>query len=282
MIKTKNKNIHLPLVIIGYILFSLLIIETLISTIIPYGIILFSNPEVFYRSGSVNIITLVSGGLLPPLLSYIIGNNSVKTKSRLNHHFTGMLFGLLSFWIMLALIFGITIPPEFLQDHLIARIVLINTLPILGVVVVSTVLAVAHARGQYAKQDILEYKPFSVSLIIATLSLPIWFFIQNLAVNIVGVNTITPLVMIAISGSISFITLQKTKLSTYTKLAWAAVSTTILCISIYTIALVISLITRYQPEVSIIVSVDAITYGLAFLAWVFYWINQADSLLKNK
>ena len=82
MIKTKKKNIHAPLVITGYVLFALLVIATLASTTIPFGLLLF-NPKVMHVNVAVFLVAFTVGTLLPVVLGYIVGDHSIKTKNKL-------------------------------------------------------------------------------------------------------------------------------------------------------------------------------------------------------
>ncbi len=280
MTKTKKTNIHLPLVVTGYVMFSLLVIGTLISTTIPFGIILF-HPKVLHYNVAVMLIAFTVGALLPVLLGYVIGGHSVKTKSKLNHHFTGMLFGLLSYWIMILLSVFITLPAEFSQDNRNASLVIMNLLPSVGVAVIASILAVGHVRSRHAKKDIIGYRPFSALLMASIVGLSLWSLIQNVMTNSVSVYSFVPLVIVAVIGLVTYATLRKVELNKYDKVAWVAVSISVLFVAMFVspqfvFAISNYLLPRSTMETQILESVAA--YGFALAGWIVYWSKQVKAL----
>jgi len=280
MTKTKKTNIHLPLVVAGYILFSLLVIGTLVSTTIPFGILLF-NPRVLHFNVAVTLFALTVGAVLPVFTGYIIGDRSVKTKSKLSHHFTGILFGLLAYWIMILLGSFIAIPSEFLQDNRNARMIVMNLLPAVSVGVIATILSVAHVRSRYVKQDILMYRPFSISLIVSIVILPVLVLVQNVMINSIGVYSFVPLIIVAVSGVVSYVTLHKAKLSANNKVVWSAVSISLLFVAMYVSSQFSSSVLNYlipRPTMETQVLETALAFGLALVGWIVYWSRQVKAL----
>lgn len=280
MVKTKKKNIHLPLVVTGYVLFSLLVIATLISTTIPFGILLF-NPKVLHYNVSIILVAFTVGALLPVLLGYIIGDHSVKTKSKLSHHFTGMLFGLLSYWIMILLSVFIAIPSEFSQDNRNASLMIVNLLPSVGVAVIVSILAVAHVRSHHAKKEILRYRPFSALLVASIVMLPLWLLIQNVMINSVSIYSFVPLILVAVSGLVSYATLRKVKLNKYDKAVWSAVSVSVLFVAMFVLPQFVSAISNYllqTPTMEMQALVSGVGFVLALVGWSAYWFKQIRAL----
>lgn len=280
MANTKKKSIHLPLVVTGYILFSLIVIQTLISTTIPFGILLF-NPKVLHYNVAVTLIALTIGAILPVLLGYIIGDHSVKNKSRLSHHFAGMLFGLLAYWVMILPVMFITLPSDFMQDDRNTGLILMNLLPSLGVALVSAILSIAHVRGRHAKQDILGYKPLSGLLIALIITLPVWSVVQNIITNSVNIFTFVPLILVFVPSVISYAMLRKINLNSYEKAAWTAVSVSVLFISMYASELFVSSISNYlirTPTMEVMSLVSWFGFALALVGWGMYWFKQVKAL----
>lgn len=280
MIKTKKKNALLPLVTVGYILFSLLVIATLISTTIPFGILLF-NPNALHHNVTITLIAFTLGALLPSLLGYIIGDHSVKTKGKLNHHFAGVLFGLLAYWIMMLLTVFIATPLEFSESNRNVNLLIVNLAPSIGVAVIATTLAVAHTRSRQAKQDIIKYKPFSTLLIASVVVTPLWSLIQNIVTNSVSIYTFVPFIIVTVAGSISYLSFSKAKINTYDKVTWSAVSVSVLFVAMFAIPQLISSISGYLLPRSTMETQTLLNwtgFALAFTAWATYWLKQVKAL----
>lgn len=280
MTKTKKKNFHLPLVVTGYALFSLLLVATLLSSTIPLTTMLF-DPRVLRLNVTVILIAFTIGSLLPLLLGYIIGDHSIKTKSKLSHHFTGVMFGLLAYWVMLLTTVFVAVPSEFYDAHRNTGIIIVNILPSIGVAIVTAILAVAHMRSRHAKEEIISYRPFATVLIAAIVGLPLLVLIQNVVLNTVNVFSFVPLVLLIIFGCISYISLRKVKLNIYNKVVWTAVGVSVLLVATYIVqqfssALLSYVIRRPMPEtyqVEMVVSLAA-----TLLLWAVYWFKQVKAL----
>ena len=279
MVKTAKKNLHSPLIITGYILFTLLIVSTLLSTTIPFGRMLF-DPRVLHFNVAVSAIALTIGAVLPVLLGYIIGSQSVKSKSKSSHHFSGILFGLLGYWLMTSWAVLIMIPSDLFSDQN-TRIVLLNLLPGIGVAIITTILAIAHVRSRQAKQEVLEYKPFSVLLIASILIVPLWSLVQNVITNSVNVYSFVSLAIVIFLGAISYASLRKTGLSRYRKMVWSAISVSVVFVTMYVSYQLVYSIANYlnsRPTMEDQAMVSIIGFVLALVGWIIYWLKQVKAL----
>lgn len=279
MVKTKKTNPHSPLVITGYILFALLIVAVLLSTTIPFGRMLF-DPRVLRNNVAVITVALTVGAILPVFVGYMIGDHSVKSKSRLSHHFSGILFGLLAYWLMTLMSVLVLIPNELSMGYN-ARIILINLIPSIGVAIITTILAIAHVRSRQAKHDILEYKPFSVVLISSIAVLPIWSLVNNIVTNSVNLYTfVSPAIIIGL-GLVSYVSLRKTRLSKYGRLTWSVISISVAFVAIYVTSQLVDTVATYidaRPTMESQLIVSGIGLILALAGWIFYWSKQVKSL----
>jgi len=279
MVKTKKTNPHSPLVITGYILFALLIVAVLLSTTIPFGRMLF-DPRVLRNNVAVITVALTVGAILPVFVGYMIGDHSVKSKSRLSHHFSGILFGLLAYWLMTLMSVLVLIPNELSMGYN-ARIILINLIPSIGVAFITTILAIAHVRSRQAKHDVLEYKPFSVVLISSIAVLPIWSLVNNIVTNSVNLYTfVSPTIIIGL-GLVSYVSLRKTRLNKYGQLAWSAISISVAFVAIYVMSQLVDTVATYidaRPTMESQLIVSGIGLILALAGWIFYWSKQVKSL----
>lgn len=281
MVKTKNKSTQHPLVITGYVLFALLVISVLLSTTIPFGRMLF-DPRVLHNNVALITIALTVGAILPVLVGYIIGDHSVRSKSRLSHHFNGVLFGLLAYWLMMLLSVFVLIPSE-LPIGYNAKIILINLVPSLGVTIATTILAIAHVRSRVVKQDILDYKPFSVMLITSILVLPVWSLVHDIVTNSVGYYSFLSPAIIVVLGLIAYASLRKTSLASYSKVVWSAVAVSVAFMTAYVVSQLVYAIAMYidaRPTMESQLVVSAVGLALALAGWIFYWSKQVK-LLRN-
>lgn len=280
MIKTKKKNIHLPLVVTGYVLFGLLVIATLISTTIPFGILLF-QPNVMHENIAVMVFAFTIGTILPVLLGYLIGDRSIKTKSRLTHHFSGVVFGLFAYWVMVFASVIISVPSDFFADNRNLSIMILNIGPSILVAALATLFAVAHRRSRQAKQDVISYKPFSISLIALILLLPVSSVIQNIVTQTIGIYTFVPVAIVAVVGGLSYGMLRKAKLSRYNKVVWSAISVSVLFVSVFIMPQFLSSISNYvfpTATMELQAAVSGLSFILALLVWVLYWHKQLKTL----
>jgi hypothetical protein len=157
-------------IIFGYALFALLVIAVTISTVIPFGSMLF-NPAVRHLNVTVLLISLVAGAVLPPLVSYLIGDRATHSKAKLDHHFNGVLFGIASYWLSLFFFFigsdAISnIRGKFAEPLATA----ITSWPILAALVILVAVAVGYVKSRKKGVSVLEYKPFQITLFVGMIA----------------------------------------------------------------------------------------------------------------
>lgn len=242
-----------------------------------------------FQSGTMKlnivIITLALsvGVILPMLVGYFAGDKAVRSKSKLSHHFNGMLFGMLAYWIMIFFGAFVWIPVEGLPDN--TRIILVNLLPSIAVALVTVVLAVAHMRSKQAKRDVLEYRPFSFSLIVGVVAMPVLSLAQSLIMNSVDVYSFVALGMVALFGGISYASLRNAGMSLSNRLTWSAVSVSVLYIAVYASMSLVTSIAAYlipystMEQQAVVGVVSAIS---AVAGWIIYWVLQARALDRRK
>lgn len=284
MIKTKNKNknIHTPLVIAGYALFALLLLSVFFSTTLPWTSIL-SHPNSIKVNVVIAMVSLTIGALLPVVVGYVIGDHSVKSKSKLSHHFNGMLFGLFAYWFMVLTAVFIAIPTQLFPDNNV-RLVLVNLLPGIYVAIVASIIAVMHVRSKQAKLDVLEYKPFVFVFVASIIAMPLFSVINNIATNSVNMFTFFTPLMIVVIGLFAYLTVRKLKLSNLQKLGWSAVSLSVLFVTVFVMNLFESAIISYlwQPPADVQAVGIWIAFAIAIAGWVLYWTCQVRVLRSPK
>lgn len=277
----KTKNIYKPLVITGYALFAFLFIGVLASTTIPMGSMLF-RPDVLHYNVATFTLALTIGALLPFVVGYVAGDHAVKSKSKLQHHFNGVVFGLLAYWLMTLFSTFIILPGTFLDSQYALRAVTVNIIPSLGVAAVTVALAIAHMKSRQARKDVIEYKPFGVVLLAAIIALPVWSLIVSAMDDSVNIYNFVTLAIVLVVGAVSYISLRKTKLTAYKKLVWAGISVSVaFVLSFVSMQVVYGLVTNVlydarAMELQMVVMITVLL--LAAVAWGVYWVKQRKTL----
>lgn len=282
MAKTKMKNIHKPLVITGYALFALLVVSVFVSTTIPFATII-AHPHAIKINATIVMIALTVGALLPVLVGYFVGDQSIKSKSKLSHHFNGILFGLLAYWWVTLMAAFASIPVHVLSDNNL-RLVLTNLIPSIFVAIVTCVIAAMHVRSKQARYDVLEYKPFVVVLVASIVAMSLLPVINNVLTNSVNVYTFVTPMIIFVLGTAVYLTLRKRKLSQLQKVAWSAISISVLFLIIFVANMFETAIVSYlwQPGAEVQTISTWIAFAVALMAWVVYWAKQLKVLPSGK
>lgn len=281
MKKTKKTNFHSPLVVTGYILFALLVVQLLISTIIPMGKMLF-DPRVLQGNVAAMLVGFTIGALFPALVAYFIGDKAIKSKSKLSHHFNGMLLALLAYWVLSVFAQYVYIPNEAYSSFG-AGVIINNVLPGLAVGIVTAIIAFAHIKSRQAKHDVIVYKPYGLALIAFIIILPLWSLVANILSGEVSIYSFMALGIALVPGIISYLSLRKSTLKTFNKVVWSAVSVTVAFVAMYvTYPFITSLVYYFEPMPSMEFQavVSNIALGIALLGWAVYWFAQSKTLSK--
>ncbi len=151
-------------IVFGYTLFILSLITLTISTIIPFGLYFF-DPDVHHLNIAILLISLVAGAVLPPLASYFIGDRATHVKSKSEHHFNGVLFGIASYWLSLFF--------NFIESAMLPGIrsavsepwaTVIAGWPILATLVIMVMVAIGYVKNRKKQPAVLGYVPYQLVL----------------------------------------------------------------------------------------------------------------------
>ena len=223
----KNKRLQEITLWFGYGIFVLLVLSVTISTIIPFGGMLFQTHVLLFNV-VISLIALVGGALFPALLSYILGDRLTPGKNPLTHHYNGILFGFLAYWLMLISgYFGIYINDFLDKGDYATRLLLVNAWPIVVTIIVTTLIGVGFARKKNVT-DVSKYGPYQLVLLISAgligVVLPI--FNQFSSLEFIWQPFISLAAFVAVVG-ISYAILRKTKVSRLQKLTNALLGVTV-------------------------------------------------------
>jgi len=265
----------------GYALFASIILLEIVGAGLMIGNILTHNTTPT-RSRFITIITLMSlSAILPPLISYFIGELSTKKKlSALTHHFNGILFAGTAFTLWLLLITAnfrlITLPDvAFIPGRFM------QFWPALATIVAMIILAIGYAKSK-TKDTVLSYKPFTITLIASIAGFILTGLYSQIDV-IKNSHTLDTLINNALPGALGTLVVLGMLLAAYSlkisrqhpPLKRVAVSATITLIGVLTLGVIGQLIARFMTEISMLhISLTTSTLGLCIWLFYLYLINH--------
>ncbi len=198
---TKNSQRKIT-VIFGYSLFVVALLTVIVSIIIPWSAILM-NPDAKHLNVIIILLSFISAAIVPFIVSYIIGDKTTRTRNRVTHHYNGILFGVVAYWLSIFFSSIGALAPIMRTIPGIWMVAAVNAWPILATIFVITIIAINyHARPQKTGQSVLRYKPYQILLIssvIATLILTQQYSAEGYQAIGVLLNIVVPTVFIAIS-----------------------------------------------------------------------------------
>lgn len=154
-------------IIAGYILFAGMVIGLITGTIVPLSHI-FIDPRSRHLNVAVFMVSLVVGALLPSIIGYFVGESGTRTKNRQLHHYNGILFAVLAYWV--STVFGALGGGvySYVYNNLPSPwgTAIGFLLPTVAVAIVVGVLAVLYHRGRGRQLAIAEYRPFQITLFV--------------------------------------------------------------------------------------------------------------------
>lgn len=203
----KTDNFKKITILFGYVLFTLLLITVTISTIIPFGSMLL-NPIVRHLNVAVLLVSLVAGAILPPLISYLIGDRVTHSKSKLDHHFNGILFGFASYWLSLSFFFiGSDVISNIRSAFSEPLATALTTWPILATLVILAAVAVGYAKSKRKVVSIMEYKPYQATLFVSVVATFVYILLHqsydpDMKWVVSLLYVVVPVILIGVSYSI--------------------------------------------------------------------------------
>lgn len=263
---TQQGSAHQIFVItVGYILFACMVLGAITGTIIPFAH-MFSNPHIRIVNVTVFMVSLILSALLPALVAYAVGSESTRPKNHQLHHYNGIMFGLLAYWINVLI--GM-VNADFMNFFYTILPTPINTAVGFMVPVVITALAVGaiayyYHRGKGKQVDLTEYRPFQLGLIglavLYVIGVPFQQFTNGYWSSVAVIEL--GLLLIA------YVCLMKMRLSVPRKMTLAAVGTTLALITQYIAS---QFLPGMYASAENVWSASAITlFLMSFMVWALY------------
>ena len=273
--KQTNENSQRKITIIfGYSLFVVALAAVIVSIIIPWSTILL-NPTSKHLSVIVILLSFVSASIVPFIVSFIIGDKTTRTRNRVTHHYNGVLFSVLAYWLSIFFSSIGALSPIIRTIPGVWMVAAVNAWPILATIFVITVLALRyHGRTQKTGESVLQYKPYQLLLIAsvaATLALTQQYLAEGYQVAGGILNIAIPTIFLAIA----YLVLSKVHSIKLTRLSSAIIAFSF-GFTTMTFAGQFGAIIGYSALTTLSVTI----IGLA--VWVLYlWLNL-DSTKKLK
>jgi len=250
-------------IIFGYSLFVAALVTVMVSTVIPLSKILF-NPASMHLNVIAMLLSFVAAAIVPFIVAYVIGDKTTRTKNRVTHHYNGILFGVLAYWLSMLFSFigSSTVGPirQAIPEFWLSTVV--NSWPILANILVITIIAVSyHNRTQKAGESVLQYRPYQILLlaaVIATLA-PSQLYLAD-GFQLVGLLYV---VIPALIISISYLVLRKAHPFKLARLSSAVVAFSFGIITM-------GFAGQLTMSTNDILTILAITGGIGLATWVLY------------
>ncbi len=169
-------------ILFGYGLFVLVVIDLIITIVIPWATLLVQPYVLSKLNISIQLVSFVFAVILPPLIGYILGQKVTHRHDRLTHHFNGVLFGIVAYWvsIFMSLVAADTmLPIRRAFDEPLATIV--AAWPILATLIIMSIIAFYYAHNHKQKDSVLQDRVYQTALLVGVLSIPVYefFFLIN-------------------------------------------------------------------------------------------------------
>jgi hypothetical protein len=198
-----NRTFKKVTVVFGYGLFVLAILNLIISTVIPWTGLLLSPYPVQKTNVAVQLVSFIFAVVLPPLVGYILGQKMTHRHDRLTHHFNGVLFGIVAYWVSVFTGFVAvdTIQPirnTFSEPWA----TVITSWPIVATLVVMSGLAFYYAHNMKQKDSVLHDRVYQFALFAGVVSIPVYEILFLVRYYDVGSLIYDVVVLAAILGCI--------------------------------------------------------------------------------
>ncbi len=199
MVKKHKRNdmLQKTTILFGYTLFVLLVLGTMFSTVVPFGVLAF-QPHVRHINVLVTLLTLTISALLPLILAYIVGDKTTRTKNAKAHHLNGILLGFLAYWLSVFIgLVGSDVTVDIRQAVSEPLASVLICWPVVLTLLITIWVALNHTLRRTG--TLLEYGPYQALLIVSAIVasayalMPFYVFMPLLfiAISYVLLSTIT-------------------------------------------------------------------------------------------
>lgn len=158
----------------GYGLF-LLTVVFLAFTILSW-LRLYTDDSLRNYSVTALLVTFVFTAVAPLLVGYLAGDGATRQKSKLVHHYNGVLFGVLGIWLWLAGSSLGSIIHQNVAANSIFEARLYDLAPTALAAIATILLAVSYARSAKRQVSVIDYEPY------------LWAIVGSVIVALLGIS----------------------------------------------------------------------------------------------
>lgn len=209
----------------GYGLFVFLLLAVTISTVVPFGS-LFFNSLTRHLNVALVMISLIAGSILPPVISYVIGDKTTRSKASIDHHFNGVLFGVASYWLSLFLSFiGADTISGIRSSFPEPLATIIAGWPIIATLTIMIVIAIGFMKTTKRGVLVVDYQLYRVGLyagFIVTFAYILWN--QRYIANASWITSVLYVVVPALLIGVSYLSLSNRGFNAASRLARAMIA----------------------------------------------------------
>jgi len=163
-LKKQVENYKKITILFAYGLFAFLLLATTISTALPFGSLLF-DPHARQLNVAVIMTSLIAGSILPPVVSYVMGDKTTRSKASIDHHFNGVLFGIASYWLSLFFSFiGADTISGIRASFSEPLATIIAGWPIIATLAILVLVAIGFTKTTKKVALVIDYRPFRITL----------------------------------------------------------------------------------------------------------------------
>lgn len=155
-------------VVAGYLLFIFLLASLVVSSIWPFMALF--RPEADQPFFATLLLSWMLGGLVPSLLGYYLGSHETYRKNKLLHHYNGVLFGAVSYWLASTIILPISASGVNATSGVWGPVI-VNVVPAAIAVMIMTIVGVLYAKRSSHQQSLLSYRPYQGVVLLTLLLL---------------------------------------------------------------------------------------------------------------
>lgn len=164
----QRNNAHMRITVYyGYALFLFVMIGVL-WTLVPWVTFIASSQSTSMINdfvGPVLLLCFVFTALAPSLVGYLTGDSATRSKSKLVHHFNGVLFGVLGVWLWVLLTMVVGYSQQWLPASSMLDPIVYGLAPAVIAALVTIALGVRYARVTKHQVSLIDYKPYQVLVI---------------------------------------------------------------------------------------------------------------------
>jgi len=284
MVKKQVRQQHTQykhlIVAVGYILFTCAAFGVLFGQVVHLWHLV-ANPHAAFEISASLIVSVLVSALAPAVIGYFVGDVSTRDRRRQGRHYTGIMFALLAFWVSVLTNEIMSVGESISPNNAISLALMLNAgfvIPILVTALVIGVLAYRYHRGRGKQEDIINYRPFGVSLLAAITATIILIPLEQFLMDMRGSNgfgdaAITAVILLA-AVCVSYVFLMDLRAHNWQKVILAAVGSTLAVVTVYTVQLSVIIIAPSLSAITMILSV--------LLVWLLYILITRQSYGTGK